>query len=85
MMLILPSMCRMSTIWRANTPSLQQACVVFKLLLRRTSLRAWQSVSISTGEPHMMLLNLSSANFRPANSSRNRLYFASDLDFHFEA
>src|SRR5882762_3247443 len=49
------------------------------------SCNAWQLVSISTGNPHMVSSNLSSVNFRAANSNMNGLYFSSEVDVHFDA
>ena len=69
-MLLIPGMCRMSTIWCASMPSRHRAWVAFRVSLRSTSWSAWQSVSSSTGNPHIVSPNLSSENFSAANSSR---------------
>src|SRR5882762_9613141 len=66
-------------------PSRQRAWVALSLSFNKWSRRAWQSVSISTGNPHMMFENLSRANFKAANSRRNGLYFSSDFEVLFEA
>ena len=50
-MLVTPGMCRTSTMLWASTPSLHLACVAESLSFIRTSRRAWQSVSTSTGYP----------------------------------
>src|ERR1700679_1037075 len=66
-------------------PSLQRACVALSLSFNRWSRNAWQSVSISTENPHMMFENLSSANFNAANSRRKGLYFSSDFEVLLDA
>src|ERR1700679_1539196 len=66
-------------------PSLQRACVALSLSFIRWSLSAWQSVSISTGNPQMVSENLSNANFNAANSRRNGLYFSSDFEVLLDA
>src|ERR1700730_14181701 len=66
-------------------PSRHLACAAFNLSFSMKSRNAWQSVSISTGNPHMTFENLSSENFSAANSNRKGLYFSSVCDVRFDA
>src|SRR6266481_5903010 len=68
---VTPGQCLMSTMFQQVIDSSHRAWVELCFLLRRTSRRAWQSVSISIGDPYIMVSNSSSANFSAANSSRN--------------
>ena len=78
-------MCLMSIIWQAKILSCHQVCVALSLSFSRWSRKAWQSISISIGKPHVMSANLSSPNFSVANSSRNGFYFSSVFDVLFDA
>lgn len=65
--------CLTSMMLCVRIPSLQHVCAALSLLLMRTSFSAWQSVSTSTGNPHIISENLLRENFNAANSSRNGL------------
>ena len=79
-----PGLCRMSTILWARMASLYLAWVEFSIVLRRWSQSARQSVSSSTGYPHMMLPNMSNVCFSAVNSRMKCLYFSSASDVRFD-
>src|SRR6266481_10169040 len=81
---VIPGRCRMSTMFLHVIDSSHRACVALCFLFRSTSRRAWQSVSISIGDPYIMGSKSSRANFSAANSSMNGSYFSSLRDVRFE-
>ena len=66
-------------------PSLHHACTRDSLSLHKVSLRAMQSVSISTGKLQTMSLKWSSLNFSAANSKMYGLYCSSAGDICLDA
>src|SRR6266481_9711871 len=72
-----PGRCLMSMMFRQTIDSSHLACVELCFLLSRTSHSTWQSVSISIGDPYIIELKSSNANFSAANSSMNGSYFSS--------
>ena len=78
-----PGTWRMSTIWWLRIPLRHLACVALSLSFIKWLCSAWQSVSTSTGNPHMSE-NLSKVNLSPANSNKKGLYFSSVLDVCFD-
>src|SRR6266481_2340617 len=74
----------MSTMFLHMIDSSHLACVALCFLLSRTSCSAWQSVSISIGDPYIMASKSSRANFSVVNLSMNGSYFSLLGDVLFE-
>ena len=68
-----------------STPSLHLVCIAENLSFIRTSWRAWQSVSTSTGYPYTISEDLSKEYFNAVNSSKKSLYFSSETEVCFDA
>src|SRR6266481_4803055 len=82
--LVTPGRCCMSMMFLHTIDSSHLACVTLCFLLSRTSHSAWQSVSISIGDPYIMVSKSSRENFSVVNSTMKGLYFSLLGDVLFE-